>query len=82
MCHCLCDVELSNSHFLLYCPTFTNEGQILNDSNQKYLANTDPTLINTLLFSDASFDRPSNTQVFNGTTEYILPTKRLEEPLS
>ena len=84
MCHCSCDEE-SISQFLLYCPTFTTERQVLRstltDIDHTLLENTDITLTNILLFDDVSFDRASNTQILDTTIESILSTKKFEEPL-
>ena len=41
----------------------------------------EPVLIRTLLFGSNSFDTDANTNVLNATTEYILSTKRFDEPL-
>ena len=41
----------------------------------------EPVLIKTLLFGRNSFDTNANTYVLNATIEYILSTKRFEEPL-
>ena len=38
-------------------------------------------LIRTLLFGINSFDADANTNVVNATIEYILSTKRFDEPL-
>ena len=41
----------------------------------------EPVLIRTLLFGSNSFDTDANTNVLNATIEYILSTKRFDEPL-
>ena len=41
----------------------------------------EPVLIKTLLFGCNSFDSNANTNVLNATIEYVLSTKRFEEPL-
>ena len=41
----------------------------------------EPVLIRTLLFDSNSFDTDANTNVLNATIEYILSTKRFDEPL-
>ena len=38
-------------------------------------------MIKTLLFGCKSFDTNANTNVLNGTIEYILSTGRFDEPL-
>ena len=41
----------------------------------------EPVLIKTLLFGSNSFDTNTNTNVLIATIEYVLSTKRFEEPL-
>ena len=41
----------------------------------------EPVLIRTLLFGSNSFDTDANTNVLNATIEYVLSTKRFDEPL-
>ena len=41
----------------------------------------EPVMIRTLLFGSNSFDTDANTNVLNATIEYILSTKRFDEPL-
>ena len=41
----------------------------------------EPVLIKTFLFGSNSFDANANTNVLNATIEYVLSTKRFEEPL-
>ena len=38
-------------------------------------------MIKTLLFGCNSFDTNANTNVLNATIEYVLSSKRFEEPL-
>ena len=68
----------SPSHLVLYCSTLTVEGKIINSIDQKLLENTDPILSN-ILFGDAFIYRASNTQILNGTFEYILSMMKYEE---
>ena len=42
---------------------------------------SEPVLIKTVLFDSNSFDTNANTNVLDTTIEYVLSTKRLEEPL-
>ena len=42
---------------------------------------SEPVLIKTVLFDSNSFDTNANTNVLDKTIEYVLSTKRLEEPL-
>ena len=41
----------------------------------------EPVFIKTLLFGSNSLDTDANTNVLNATIEYILSTKRFDEPL-
>ena len=49
------------------------------DNNLLHLC--EPVLIRTLLFGSNSFDTNANTNVLNATVEYIISTKRFDEPL-
>ena len=40
-----------------------------------------PVLMTTLLFGSNSFDTDATANVLNATIEYILSTKRFDEPL-
>ena len=42
---------------------------------------SEPVLIKTVLFDSNSFDTNANTNVLDTTIEYVLSTKRLEEPI-
>ena len=83
-CSCGLDIE-STAHFLLHCPMYITERHTLLstikniDNNLLHLC--EPVLIRTLLFGSNSFDTNANTNVLNATIEYVLSTKRFEEPL-
>ena len=47
--------------------------------NCRLLDVTETILIKTLLFGNCSADAHINTQILNGTTEYMLATKRFDE---
>ena len=49
------------------------------DNNLLHLCET--VLIRTLLFGRNSFDTNANTNVVNGTIEYIISTNRSDEPV-
>ena len=49
------------------------------DNNFPHLC--EPVLMVTLLFGSNSFDTNANTNVLNATIEYIISTKRFDEPL-
>ena len=83
-CSCGLDIE-STAHFLLHCPMYITERHTLLstikniDNNLLHLC--EPVLIRTLLFGSNSFDADANTNVHSATIEYILSTKRFDEPL-
>ena len=55
-------------------------GTIENIDNN-LLSLCEPVLLRALLFGSNSFDTDANTNVLNATIEYILSTKRFDEPL-
>ena len=81
---CGFDIE-SNVHFLLHCPTYIFERRTLLSTlvniDNNLLDLCEPVSIRTLLFGCNSFDVNNNTNVLNATTEYILSTKKFDEPL-
>ena len=83
-CSCGLDNE-STAHFLLHCPTYIIERRTLLctlvNIDNNLLDLCEPVLIRTLLFGSNSFDTNANTNVLNATIEYILSTKRFDEPL-
>ena len=54
---------------------------IKNIDNNLLLHLCETVLIRTLLFGSNSFDTKANTNVLNATIEYIISTKRFDEPL-
>ena len=84
LCSCRLNIE-STEHFLLHCPQFVNERRTLlshiGNINYKLLENTDTVLTQTLLFGNTSFDKTHNTKIPNATINFILLTKRFDEPL-
>ena len=83
-CSCGLDIE-SAAHFLLHCPTYITERRTLlstvENIDNNLLDLCEPVLIRTLLFGSNSFDADANTNVHSATIEYILSTKRFDEPL-
>ena len=75
----------STAHFLLHCPKYINERRTLlstiENIDNNLLDLCEPVSIRTLLFRSNSFDTDANTNVLNATIEYILSTKRFDEPL-
>ena len=54
---------------------------IVENIDNNLLDFSEPVLIKTVLFDSNSFDTNANTNVLDTTIEYVLSTKRLEEPL-
>ena len=83
-CSCSLDIE-STAHFLLHCPTYTIERRTLlstiENIDNNLLDLGERVLIRTPLFGSNSFDTYTNTNVLNAIIEYILSTKRFDEPL-
>ena len=83
-CGCGLDIE-STVHFLLHCPTYITGRRTLlsaiENIDNNLLDLCEPVLIKTLFFGSNSFDTNANTNVLNATIEYVLSTKRFEEPL-
>ena len=77
-------LDLSHS-FCLHCPLFLNKRSpffsILSSLDCNLLDNTDSTLTQTLFFGNASFKSNKNLKILIATMDYILSTKRFDEPL-
>ena len=84
LCNCGHDIE-STTHYLLHCPLFVNERSTffstLSSLDCTLLDNTDSSLTQTLLFGNTSFKSNKNLKILIATIDYILSTKRFEEPL-
>ena len=81
--HCLCGYEIETStHYLLHCPTYTNERLTLLDKiksiNCSILESSDAAVTKFLLFGDNTLSNSSNTIILNSTIEYIICTQRFE----
>ena len=75
----------STALFLLHCPAYIIERRTLLSAlvniDNNLIGLCEPALIRALLFGSNSFDTDTNTNVLNATIEYILSTKRFDEPL-
>ena len=84
LCSCGLEIE-STSHFLLHCPIFRDKRYTLlgtlRNIGCKLLESTDSCLTETLLFGSTSLDPETNSLILNATIDFILSTKRFEEPL-
>ena len=84
LCNCGQDIE-STTHFFLHCPFFFNERRTLLsiirslDSKLLDFANYDVT--KTLLFGKTSQTSSNNFKIINASIDYILSSKRFDEPL-
>ena len=84
ICSCGEDIE-TTSHFLLNCPrhsitrtTFLNKIKTINSGLTE---RNDNILCNILLYGDPSLSTENNTRILNSTVEYLLESKRFDEPL-
>ena len=84
ICNCGNDVE-SAIHFFLHCPLYSNERRTLLNSlvniDHTLLDNTDFSLTQILLFGNTTFNAIVNTKIINLTIDFVLSTKRFDEPL-
>ena len=81
--HCN-DVE-SAIHFFLHCPLYSNERRTLLHSlvniDHALLGNTNFSLTQYLVFGNTTFNAIINTKIINLTIDFVLSTKRFDEPL-
>ena len=72
-------------HFFLHCPLYTNERRTLLNSlvniDHTLLDNTNFSLTQILLFGNTTFNAIENTKIINLTIDFVLSTKRFDEPL-
>ena len=84
ICNCGNDVE-SAIHFFLHCPLYSNERRTLLNSlvniDHTLLDNTDFSLTQILLFDNTTFNAIANTKIINLTSDFVMSTKRFDEPL-
>ena len=84
LCNCGQDIE-SSTHFFLHSPFFTNERRtllsIIRSLDSKLLDCTDYDLTQTLLFGNTSQTSSNNFKIINASIDYILSSKRFDEPL-
>ena len=76
---------VSTNHFFLHCPFFINERRTLPSTiytlDSKLLDCTDYDLTQTLLFGNTSQTSYNNFKIINASIDYILSSKRFDEPL-
>ena len=74
------DIE-STAHFLLHWITYITERRTLLSTDNNLLDLCEPVLITTLLFGSNSFDADADANVLIAAIEYVLSTRRFDEPL-
>lgn len=74
----------SSSHYLQHCSQYCKKrSNLLNNIsyiNSGILENSSSAITWILLFEDASFNDLTNTCILNSTLEYMIGTKRFDEP--
>ena len=84
LCNCGQDIE-SITHFFLHCPFFINERRTLLSTicslDSKLLDSNDYDLTQTLLFGNTSQTSSNNFKIINASIDYILSSKKFDEPL-
>ena len=84
LCNCGQNID-SATNFFLYCSFFINERWNLLSTicslDRKLLECTDYDLTQTLLFGNTSQTSSNNFKIINALIDYILSSKRFEEPL-
>ena len=75
----------SATHFFLHCPFFINEGRThlstILSLDSKLLDGTDYDLTQTLLFGNTTQTSSNKFKIINASIDYILSSKRFDEPL-
>ena len=83
---CNCGTVETTIHYLLHCPTFSNERITffikLQNIDVNIFSKDDSNISKVLLFSDHSFNDVKYTYVLlTALIEYIIATKRFDTPL-
>ena len=85
ICSCGDGIE-TTIHYLLHCPNYLDERRTLLDNLQSIRENihdkNDSQISELLLFGISSNNDASNTCILNATSQFILPTKRFDVPLT
>ena len=72
-------------HFVLSCPNYSDERLTLlskiRNINPNILENTNSQITHFFLYGDKNFTASINCVILSSTIEYILATKRIDEPL-
>ena len=84
LCSCGKEVE-TTFHFLLSCPNYSDERLTLlskiRNINRNILENINSQITQFFLYGDKNFTASTNFVILSSTIEYILATKRFDEPL-
>ena len=84
LCTCRLEEETVN-HFILHCPYYNNEPQILLASISSIQSSTldhnDNNIAKILLYGPDSLRKTQNTSVLNTTMQFLISSNRLEEQL-
>ena len=84
LCNCGQNIE-SSTHFFLHCTFFINERRTflstIRSLDSKLLDYTDYDLTQTLLFGNTSQISSNHFKIINASIDYILSSKRFDEPL-
>ena len=83
-CYCRQEIE-TTTHFLLHCPQYSNNRTTFLNKIKSLISDfqdkNDLALTNLLLYGDMSLSTETNTSILNSTIDFLLETKRFEEPL-
>ena len=84
-CNCEKGEVETSSHYLLLCSNYSEEQFVvlntLKNTDMPILQQIDSKFTSVLLFGDTSFDNGKNTFILDTTIDYIISTRRFDEPL-
>ena len=82
---CNCGPVETTVHYLLHCPTFSNERLTffnkLQSTDVNIISKDDSNISKLLLYGDHSFDDEKNSFILTASIEHIISTKRFDAPL-
>ena len=82
---CNCGTVEITVHYLLHCPSFSNERLTffgkLQSIDVNILSKDNSNISKLLLYGDHSFNDEKNTSILTASIEYIISTKRFDAPL-
>ena len=80
ICSCGLDIE-TTCHYLLHCPNFTNDLNIVSTINENSVTSCDATSVKLLLYGDESLGLETNTLISNTSVDFILSSERFDGTL-